>query len=248
MNVANVNNSSISTIVNEETKKRVSNKVKSNADGVKDTSLSIDEEEYETPKKKEIFSKVKELFGFCEFDREAFLLEMAKDLANGVITPKEFFEKQKETQKGINSSNAANENISFEDICKKIESSNLLNDFSLFVGTKDLLSLKNLLISSDGSVVLYHGKQSEDGESFNVCKVTVKGLHKPFIDFCYSSKADFCTSNLLRAFRNYCYYLASVKRCRKQREKENSLVSRYLEIKAELHKTYGYMSEDFEKL
>ena len=243
--VVNVNNSNVATVVNEETSKVVRGKVSANVDMVSNTSLSIDEEDNESPKKIETFAKVRSLFGFMDFDRNKRGSEL---IASGETDFAKIAKILTKESKEVALQNEKIENISFEKICETISNSPLLSDFSLFVGGSDLLNLSSKLISSDGKIILYHGKQSEDSEKFETCKVTVNGLHKPFTDICYISYVDYSTSNVIRAFRCYSYYLASIKRCNRLKKEETDTVAQYQAIKKKLHEKFGYMPNDFENL
>lgn len=227
----------VDVVDNTKTKAKVNK-----PDVLEDTANSL--EETENPKKKEIFDKVRDLFGFSKFDKESFAKSLATDLANGKISFADFQKKMSEGNKAVNNSNEELENISFDDVCTTISESDLLADVSRYIGTTDLVSLKKNLVSGD-KVVLYHGSQSENGEKFEVCKVSVKGLHKPYTDICYTSLADATTSNIIKSFRHYGYYLDSLKRCKRQRKTENDLVSKIKELKEKLHTDFGYMPEDF---
>lgn len=243
---AKVNNSNLSLVENEVSK--VSGRIKTKANVLNDTANVLDEEENETPKKKEVFAEVRALFGFSVFDPEELATNLAKDLASGKITYKEFSEKLSNSKKSVNKENEKLENIPFEDVCKTIQDSDLINDVSMFLGgCKDLVSLKDKLIS-DNSIILYHGKQSEESEKFETVSVSVKGMHKSYKDVCYLSYLDYTVTNLIRAFRNYSYYLASLKRCKRMKEEETNSVIQYKELKKKLHEKFGYMPEDFENL
>ena len=235
-------NNSTSTLVVNETTKRVSNRVNSKADVSKDTANVLDETE--SIKKSETFAKVRELFGFTNFDPESIALSLASDLANGKISYKEFSAKMTESRKATNQENEKIENISFEDICETLQKSNLIQDLSLFVGTSNLSTLKEKLITDDKKVILFHGKQSDESEKFDAYKVTLKGMHKPYSDLCYTSLADYSTSNIIRAFRNYEYFIKSLNRCKKQREKETFKVADLKEVVTSLKKDFGFSRDE----
>ena len=215
----------------------------SKPDVLKNSANSLDEDENESPKKKAVFDEIKKLFGFLIFDEDEFCAELiAKGNKMSVLRKLATAERKR-----INSYNEKIEGLGFDEICKKIEGSSLINDFSLFVGTSDLSTLKDNIINGN-NVILFHGKQSEEGEKYESIKVTVKGLHKPYTDICYTSKVEISTSNILRAFRNYGYYLASVKRCKRMRREENTSVELLVNTCKSLRQKFGYMPEDLAKV
>ena len=234
-------------LVANEVTKSVNGKKSSNVDLVENSALSIDNEECETPKKQAVFASVRELFGFAAIDKDELAKQFEDEFKSGKITFSEFIKKVNDSAKVVNKENDAKENISFEDVCNTISNSSLISDFSLFVGTKDLLSLRSRLVTNDNKVILYHGKQSEDSEKFEVVKVTKKGLHKHYKDVTFVSYTDYSTSNLLRAFRCYGYYLASVKRVNRMISNEMKKFELWKQLTNDLHKDFGYMKEDFEK-
>lgn len=234
------NSNTICEVISEETTAKVAKRVKTKCN----ISEVTEEIESETPKKSRLFDEVKKLFGFTTFDKEAFLLNAASDLASGVITPAKFFELQKQAQNEVSENNKTSENLSFEKVCEMICESGLNKDLIPYLGTSDLLALKPLLIDG-ANVVLYHGAQSEENEKFDVLTVSVKGLHKPYVTNVYTSKVDITTSNIIRGFRNYSYYLAAKKRVNRMRERETFLLSHLHEVAKELHEKFGFVSSDF---
>ena len=241
-------NFSVNSVVATETQKRVSAKVSVNVDSVNETANKFDEEENESPKKAEVFAEVRALFGFSLFDRETAANALQADWVSGKITFKELTAKLSKLSKGVNKENEKLENKSFELVCETIEKSSLISDFSLFVGTSDLKSLKERLTASNNRVILYHGTQSEESEKFETIKVTKKGLHKPYSDICYISYAEMSTSNIIKAFRYYGYYLASLRRVNRQIANENRNVENFKKLAEILHKDFGYMPDDFDSL
>lgn len=239
-------NNSTSALVIDESVKRVSNRVNSKADVSKDTANVL--EETESIKKSETFAKVRKLFGFSEFDAETTALNLAQDLASGKISYKDFVSKMSATRKATEKENEQIENRTFEEICETLQNSDLIQDLSLFVGTSNLLSLKEKIFTPDNKLVMFHGKQSENDEKFDTYKVTLKGMHKPYTDLCFTSLADYSTSNVIRAFRNYCYFLKSLNRCKKQREKETISVNALRELVTSLKKDFGFSREEIIKL
>ena len=233
-------------LLDNETTKVVSGKVSSNVDMVSDSALSIDESECESPKKQAVFAAVRELFGFSSFDRETAASELQADWVSGKITFKELTAKLSKLSKDVNKENEKLESISFEKVCETISNSDLISDFSLFVGTKDLLSLRSRLITKDNKVILYHGKQSEESEKYETIKVTKKGLHKPYSDVTFVSYEDYSTSNLIRAFRCFGYYLASERRVNRLIANEHRKFAAWKALTKELHDVFGYMPADFE--
>ena len=236
----------VSSLVASETTKKVSGKTSANVDLVENSALSLDNEESESPKKQAVFASVRSLFGFSDFDRETAANELQADWVSGKITFKELTSKLASLSKEVTKENEKIENIPFETICKTIEESELINDFSLFVGGSDLLAKKSLLLTSDNKVILYHGKQSEESEKYEVSKITKKGLHKPYSDIIYISYVEYTTSNVLRAFRCFGYYLASVKRVNRQIANEKRMFTLWKELTSKLHEEFGYMPNDFE--
>ena len=234
-------------LLDNETTKVVSGKVSSNVDLVTDSALSIDESECESPKKQAVFASVRELFGFAAIDKDELAKQFEDEFKSGKISFTDYVKKVNDAAKVVNKENDLKESISFEDVCNTISNSSLISDFSLFVGTKDLLSLRSRLLTNDNKVILYHGKQSEESEKFEVVKVTKKGLHKPYTDVTFVSYTDYSTSNLIRAFRCYGYYLASVKRVNRMISNEMKKFELWKQLTNDLHKDFGYMKDDFEK-
>ncbi len=232
-----VNNSNTTSVINEESAKRVANRVKNKPNLLEDTANSLDEE---SPKKKQVFDDVKKLFGFEIFDENTF----AEDMLKNGCTYSELKNAIAKERKRVNANNDKLESLPLDMVIEKISNSLLLSDVSLFVGTNELVTLTDKLVNDKKQVILYHGKQSEEGEKFESFKVTVKGLHKPFEDTCYFSLVDYSVSNVIRALRNYSYYLASVKRCKKMRNTENDYVGTLKSTINELHKKFGYSKED----
>lgn len=233
---------SVASLVASETTKGVSNKVSVKADLVENTSYSIDEEESESIKKGEVFASVRELFGFATVRTTDEIADELQDLH-----PDWKFSKiRKESvkiAKTVKTENEKHEGLTFEQVCTKIQESDLIEDFSLYVGTKDLLSLSSFLLNNN-KVVLFHGKQSEDSEKFETFKVTKKGLHKPYTDLTYISHVELNTSNIIRSFRCFGYYLASEKRVNRMIENENRKSTAFGEVANTLHKDLGFMPKD----
>ena len=98
--------------------------------------------ENESIKKKDTFDKIPTLFGCVSFDPEKVAMNFANELAGGKISFKEFTAKISEQRKQIEREKEELNSLSFEDIANTIETSNLINDISLFIGTKDIKSLK----------------------------------------------------------------------------------------------------------
>jgi len=234
-------------VSSNDTAKVVQGKVKANVSMVDNTSLSIDEEENESPKKKETFARVRSLFGFSLIDKDTLAESFKEEFISGKISFTEYTKKVNDLVKGINKENETRENLTFEQVCDTIENDSIINDVSLFVKTKDLKSLKTLLVDGN-NVILFHAKQSEDGDRYDTFKVTKKGLHKPYFDICYTSKVEISTSNIIRALSNYSYYLASLKRVNKAMQKEKILFSSLSDTISILHKEFGYMPDDFKGL
>lgn len=226
---------------------KVNSKVTANVETVENTAMSLDAEGCETPKKQQVFADVRKLFGFLSEDTNEIgdeLLESNKGLKFSEI--RKLVSVELKHRKDVNS---RNDSIKFETVCETIQDSELINDFRLFVGNvENVATLKEKLINSDGKVILYHGCQSEDGEKFDSMTVTKKGLHRPYKDTVYYSLLDYSTSNLIRGFRNYVYYLNSLKRVNRQIANEHRFVERFKELAANLHKDFGYMPADFSKL
>lgn len=231
------NNSIAALVVNEESANRVNNRVKSKPNTLEDSANSLDEE---SPKKKQVFDEVKKLFGFEIFDENSFAEKMLK---NG-CTYSELKQAIAKERKRVNSNNEKLESLPAAKVCEIITNSSLLNDFSVFVGGSDLVSLADKLVNDKKQVMLYHGKQSENGEKFESLKVSVKGLHKPFEDTCYYSLVDYSVSNLIRGFRNYGYYIASINRCKRLRNEENDRIGSLKGLVRTLHDKFGYSKED----
>lgn len=236
---------SVVEFVTNETTKVVNGKVSANVDLVENSALSFDNEECESPKKQAVFASVRKLFGFSDFDRETAASELQIEWVSGKITFKELTSKLAQLSKEVNKENEKIENISFDDICNTLSNSSLISDFSLFVGGSDLLSLRSRLLTKDNKVILYHGKQSEDSEKFETIKITKKGLHKPYSDVTFVSYVDYSTSNVIRAFRCYGYYLASEKRVNRQVNNESKKASLLGEMAKGMHDDLGFMPKDF---
>lgn len=239
-----VNNSNTTFVVDEISK--VSKVVK--PDTLENSANKLDEEENDTPKKRDLFSNVKtDVFGFSKFgDDNASIPELAAKLAAGKITLTDFNKAISGERKSINTSNQDKENLSFEVVCEKISKSKYFEDFSKYV-SKDLLSLKPLLIDND-KVIIYHGAQSEDNEKFVADKVTIKGAHKSYSDIIYKSFAEITTSNILKAFSNYSYYKNSLKRCKRQRKQETDNTNYLINIAAVLKVNFGYSIDEITNL
>lgn len=239
-----VNNSNTTFVVDEISK--VSKVVK--PDTLENSANKLDEEENDTPKKRDLFSNVKtDVFGFSKFDDEnENIPELAAKLAAGKITLTEFNKAISGERKSINSSNQDKENLSFEVVCEMISSSKYFEDFSKYVA-KDLLSLKPLLIDND-KVIIYHGSQSEEGEKFVSDKVIIKGAHKSYSDIIYKSFAEITTSNILKAFSNYSYYKNSLKRCKRQKKQETDNTNYLINIAAVLKVNFGYSIDEITNL
>lgn len=247
----NASDSSINTMVVENVSNETTTKSKKsvNPDNLEDTANSLEEES--NPRKNEVFSRVKrEIFGISEFDGNTDInREMAQKFANGSISFEDYSKFLSSYRKETNANNTEKENLTFEEVCKKINDydvDDLNSDFCSFVAL-DLLSLKSLLIDGD-KVVLYHGKQSENGDKFLADKVTVKGLHKPYSDVIYKSFADVTTSNILRAFQCYSYYKASVKRCKRQKKNETDTNICFINAAAKLSVQFGYSTEELSNI
>lgn len=244
---ATVISDNVSTIVVDEISNSKKSKVQK-PDVLENSANKLEEEENDTPKKRDLFSNVKtDVFGFSKFDDDnASIPELAAKLAAGEITLTDFNKAISGERKSINSSNQDKENLTFDDVCRMISESKYFEDFAKYV-TKDLLSTKSLLIDDD-KVVIYHGAQSEDGEKFVTDKVTIKGAHKPYSDMIYKSFADITTSNILKAFSNYSYYKNSLKRCKKQKKQETDNVSYFVNVSAILKVNFGYSIDELTNL
>lgn len=247
----NSSDSGINTMVVENVSNATTTKSKKsvNPDNLDDTANSLEEEN--NPKKNEVFSRVKrEIFGISDFNGNTEdNREMALKFANGEISFEDYTKFISSARKDSANSNTEKENLSFEEVCKKISDydvDDLNSDFCSFVAL-DLLSLKSLLIE-ENKVVLYHGKQSETGDKFIADKVTIKGLHKPYSDVIYKSFADITTSNILRAFQCYSYYKASVKRCKRQKKNETDTNICFINAAAKLSVSFGYSTEELSNI
>ena len=243
---ATVISDNVSTVVIEENSSKKTKVQK--PDVLEDSANKLEEEENDTPNKRDLFSNVKtDVFGFSKFDDDnESIPELAAKLAAGEITLTDFNKAISGERKSINSSNQDKENLTFEDVCGKISESKYFEDFAKYV-TKDLLSTKSLLIDND-KVVIYHGAQSEDGEKFVTDKVIIKGAHKPYSDIIYKSFADITTSNIIKAFSNYSYYKNSLKRCKRQRKQEFDKKDSFLTDAATLKIKFGYSNQELTDL
>jgi hypothetical protein len=238
--VAGVVSNNAAAVVNEESAKKTSSRVKVKPTLTEDTAISLDEEENENPRKKEVFDNVKKLFGFEVFDENTF----AENLLKNGCTYSELKTSITKERKRINKVNENLETLTFDMVCEKISKSSLLSDLSLFVGTSELSELREKLVNDKKQVILYHGAQSDNNEKFESFKVSVKGLHKPFEDTCYYSLVEYSVTNLLRALRNYSYYLASIKRCKRMKNNETDNVGTLKSVATQLHDKFGYSKED----
>lgn len=247
---ASINEVNSSTIVVNEVSNNSKKSKVQKPDVLEDSANKLDEEN-ESPKKREIFARVKsEIFGISEFDGNTDeIRDLAAQFASGAITFEEYTKALTNARKDTRESNSDKENLSFEEVCKKINDydvNDLNSDFALFVSS-DLLSLKPLLIDGD-KVVIYHASQSEDGEKFVSDKVTIKGAHKPYSDIIYKSFADITTSNILKAFASYSVYKNSVKRCKRQRKQELDKLSLFTTLIHELHENFGYSADELKEI
>ena len=232
-----VSESNTALVVNESAN-RVNNRVKSKADILDNTANSLDKESL---KKKEVFDSVKKLFGFELFDENTFAEEKLKS----GCTYSELKQAIAKERKRVNSNNENLESLPIAKVCETIVNSSLLSDLSVFLGGEnDLVALAEKLVNDKKQVTLYHGTQSENGEKFESLKVSVKGLHKPFEDTCYYSLVDYSVSNLIRGFRNYGYYVASINRCKRLRNEENDRVGTFKSDIKTIHSKFGYSKED----
>lgn len=243
---ANVISDNVSTVVIEENSSKKSKVQK--PDVLEDSANKLEEEENDTPKKRDLFSNVKtDVFGFSKFDDyNESIPELAAKLAAGEITLTDFNKAISGERKSINTSNQDKENLTFDDVCRMISESKYFEDFAKYV-TKDLLSTKSLLIDND-KVVIFHASQSEDGEKFVTDKVTLKGAHKPYSDIIYKSFAEITTSNILKSFASYSVYKNSIKRCKRQRKLETDNVSSLLLTAANLKVRFGYSVDEISNL
>lgn len=244
-----VNNSNTTLVINEVSNNSKKSKVK--PDVLEDSANRLEEEENESPKKRDVFSRVKsEIFGISEFNGNTDeIRDLAAKFASGAITFEDYTKALTNARKDTRESNTDKENLSFDDVCTRISSfsnQDLVSDFCTFVAC-DLLSLKSLLLDGE-KVVIYHASQSEDGEKFVTDKVTIKGAHKPYSDVIYKSFADITTSNILKSFASYSVYKNSIKRCKKQRKQETDNVSSLMLTAANLKVRFGYSVDEITNL
>lgn len=244
--VNEVNESNILVEENSSKKSKVQK-----PDVLEDSANKLEEEENESPKKRDIFSRIKsEIFGISEFDGNTDeIRDLAAKFASGEITFEEYNKALTNARKDTRESNSGKENLSFDDVCSRIssfENQDLVSDFYSFV-SNDLLSLKSLLVDGE-KVVIYHANQSDDGEKFVTDKVTLKGAHKPYSDIIYKSFADITTSNILKSFASYSVYKNSIKRCKRQRKLETDNVSSLLLTAANLKIKFGYSVDEISNL
>lgn len=245
--VNEVNGSNV--VVNE-----VSNSKKTKVqkpDVLEDSANKLEEEENESPKKRDVFTRVKsEIFGISEFDGNTDeIRNLAAKFASGAISFEDYTKALANARKDTRESNTDKENLSFDDVCNRIssfENQDLVSDFYSFVSS-DLLSLKSLLVDGE-KVVIYHASQSEDGEKFVSDKVTLKGAHKPYSDIIYKSFADITTSNILKAFASYSVYKNSIKRCKRQRKQETDTVSSLMITAATLKVKFGFSVDEISNI
>ena len=238
---ANVNNSNFAQI--EETVKPSKGRVSQNVDNSTETANVMDAEEAESVSKRILFGKIRSLIGFPELDEQT-LFATSKNF-------EEFKRRLADEKKKLNAETEKLENMTIEQICDIIESSEFSDDFYRFVsfGGLSLVEIANkFLISPKGKVILYHGKQSEDSEKFEESKVTVSGKHKKYEDITFISYVDYNTTNIIRAFRNFCYYTASYKRCLRKKETETNLVEMYQKAVNSLMNDFGYTIEEINGL
>ena len=246
---ATVISDNVSTVVIEENSSKKSKVQK--PDVLEDSANKLEEEENESPKKRDIFSRVKsEIFGISEFDGNTDeIRNLAAKFASGAISFEDYTKALANARKDTRESNTDKENLSFDDVCSRIssfENQDLVSDFYSFVSS-DLVSLKSLLINDD-KVIIYHASQSEDGEKFVTDKVTIKGAHKPYSDVIYKSFADITTSNILKAFASYSVYKNSIKRCKRQKKQETDNVSLFINVAAILKVNFGYSKDELTEL
>lgn len=243
---ASVNEVNSSTmVVNEVSNNSKKSKVK--PDVLEDSANKLEEEENESPKKRDVFSRVKsEIFGISEFNGNTDeIRDLAAQFASGSITFEDYTKALANARKDTRESNTDKENISFDDVCNRVSSftnQDLVSDFYSFVSS-DLFSLKSLLVDGE-KVIIYHANQSDDGEKFVSDKVIIKGAHKPYSDIIYKSFADITTSNILKAFASYSVYKNSIKRCKKQRKQETDNVSSLMLTAATLKVKFGFSVDE----
>lgn len=238
---ANVNNSNAAQV--EDIVKPSKGRVSQNVDNSTETANVMDAEEAESVSKLILFGKIRSLIGFPELDEQT-LFATSKNF-------EEFKRRLADEKKKLNEETDKLENMTIEQICNIIESSEFSDDFKKFVsfGGLSLVEIANqLLISPKGKVILYHGKQSEDSEKFEESKVCISGKHKKYEDITFLSYVDYNTTNVIRAFRNFCYYTASYKRCLRKKETETNLVEMYQKAVSSLMKDFGYTIEEIHSL
>lgn len=246
---ATVNEVNASTIVVNEVSNSKKSKVK--PDVLEDSANKLEEEENESPKKRDVFTRVKsEIFGISEFNGNTDeIRDLAAKFASGAITFEDYTKALSNARKDTRESNTDKESLSYDDVCTRISSftnQDLVSDFYSFVSS-DLLSLKSLLLDGE-KVVIYHASQSEDGEKFVSDKVTLKGAHKPYSDVIYKSFAEITTSNVLKSFASYSVYKNSIKRCKRQRKQETDNVSSLMITAANLKVKFGYSVDEITNL
>ena len=244
-----VNNSN-TTLIEEVSNNSKKSKVQK-PDTFENSANKLEEEENESPKKRDVFSRVKsEIFGISEFDGNTDeIRELAAKFASGSITFEDYSKALSNARKDTRESNTDKENLSFDDVCTRISSfdnQDLVSDFCSFVAN-DLLSLKSLLINDD-KVIIYHASQSDDGEKFVTDKVIIKGAHKPYSDVIYKSFVEITTSNILKSFASYSVYKNSIKRCKRQRKQETDNVSSLMLTAANLKVKFGYSVDEITNL
>ena len=137
---ASINEVNSSTIVVEENSSKKSKVQK--PDVLEDSANKLEDEENDTPKKRDLFSNVKTyVFGFSRFDDDnESIPELAAKLAAGEITLTDFNKAISGERKSINSSNQDKENLTFDDVCRMISESKYFEDFAKYM--EQILSSK----------------------------------------------------------------------------------------------------------
>ena len=85
----------------------------SNVNSEEETANSLDVETFEPIARKEFYSKLRELCGLENFDKCEIVTDIAKLLANGEITPQQFFDMMNGKSKEVREKNEKANNSPF---------------------------------------------------------------------------------------------------------------------------------------
>ena len=175
--------------------------------------------ELETLKKREVFARAGWQLLPVQFDDTVVCSALAPLVESGVMSKEAAAAAVAKSRREFENQHAdeiaAAENLNFAAVIAKLRA-----NAGLFADLLEVCEVKDFEESRyvrDGRVIICHGEQNKDN-SYVAQFAEIRGEKSVF----YVEHADVTTSNILRAIRNFCYYIAAVKRAQRAADKRDA--------------------------